>query len=425
LAGCRSAFDLARFRDREDEKVREMAATDDVRGPLERFLESGSFRKEKSPRFNTPPEALREFDKAESLLKLGEVAEAEDSFERVAKKYSDTPIREDALFLLGECQFRQKKFPAADDSYGRVVKEFPATRYLDTISQRKFEIARTWLGFPDIVTASEVQPVNFEKPSATPPPKSSKPGPSGPSYAVPIFPNVWDRSRPVFDTKGRALQALKSIWLNDPTGPLADDALMLTASHYLREGDYLEADRIYATLRQEYPKSRHLENAFVLGSHVKLMSYQGAPYDGTSLEEARKLTESTLRLYPNHPDRERLLDEVRRIEDAHAAREWEDIRFYQKKGLPKSVAVYCKELIRKYPHSSYATQAREVLARLSPADKSDVIPNPYEARPPAEEASDTTGRTKLADESAPRELAPDDSAGEIGGGEDSTGRTRL
>ena len=27
----------------------------------------------------------------------------------------------------------------------------------------------------------------------------------------------------LFDTDGRALEALKSIWLNDPTGPLADD----------------------------------------------------------------------------------------------------------------------------------------------------------------------------------------------------------
>lgn len=415
-------------RAREDKEIREMASTDDVQGPLERFLQTGSFKKPRQMSYDTPPEAQRLFDEGESMYKLGEFASAEKTFNKVAKGYKDYTIREEALFMMAECQFQQKKYSWADDSYGRVVKDFPSTRYLDTISQRRFEIARTWLGFPDIVTSSEVQPVNFDKPSDTPAPEHAPNTPRGITYTIPVLPNFTDRSRPVFDTKGRALESLKSIWLNDPTGPLADDAIMLTASHHLREGDFVEADHMYSTLRKEYPKSRHLENAFVLGSHVKLMSYQGSEYDGTSLDEARQLRESTLRIYPNTPDRERLLQEIQKIEDAAAERDWAQVRFYQKKGKPKAVAVMCKEVIKKHPHSRQAELARETLAKIDPADKSDVVANPYSEN----EIPDSPGKSKLED-SAPNEFNPegDPDSIEAGDGNDltaeqeSSGRTKL
>lgn len=409
LTGC-SLLDMARAR--EDKEVREMASADGVQGPLERFLQTGSFKNAKQMKFDTPPEASRLFEEGESMYKLGEYAAAEKLFRQVAKGYKDYTIREEALFMLAECQFQQKEYPGADDSYGRVTKEFPSTRYLDTISQRRFEIARTWLGFPDIVTSSDVEPVNFDKPSDTPPPPASPDAPRGLSYSIPIWPNWTDKTRPAFDTKGRALVALKSIWLDDPTGPLADDAIMLTASHHLREGNFVEADHMYATLRKEYPKSRHLENAFVLGSHVKLMSYQGPAYNGTSLDEARQLRESTLRIYPNTPDRERLLAEIQKIEDAAALRDWKVVEYYQKQRKPRAVAVYCKEVIKNYPNSQYAVMARETLAKIDAADKADVVPTPY-----SQESEEPSGKSKLED-AEPNEFLPEGDPDSISPGGD-------
>ena len=94
------------------------------------------------------------------------------------------------------------------------------------------------------------------------------------------------------------------------------DALMMTASHYARRGNYIEADRHYTLLREEYPNSPHVQTAFVLGSHVKLMAYQGPAYDGKALQDAEHLKESTIRLYPASEERSRLENELQRIEDA-------------------------------------------------------------------------------------------------------------
>jgi outer membrane protein assembly factor BamD (BamD/ComL family) len=161
----------------------------------------------------------------------------------------------------------------------------------------------------------------------------------------------------------------------DPRGPLADDAIMLTASHFLRVGNYQEADRYFSMLREEYPSSPHLQTSFVLGSHVKLMSYQGAGYDEKKLEEARRLKESTLRLFKDLPEKDRLKDELAKIEEARAQRYWELVELYRRKRKPKAMVIYAEDVLQTYPNSSYAPKAREVLAELRP-DLLEKYPGP-------------------------------------------------
>jgi len=49
------------------------------------------------------------------------------------------------------------------------------------------------------------------------------------------------------------------------------------------------------------------------------------------LEDARQLKESTLRLVTNLPERERLKDELAKIEEARAQRLWELVQLYRRK----------------------------------------------------------------------------------------------
>ncbi len=363
-AAKKRGMDWSRFkfwdRRRSDE---DLTSTAGIKGPLERILGDRARRKQREDSL-APLEGAPEFDEAKALYDKGDYAAAEKRFKKLAKDYKDSPIEEDSLFMLGECQFATKRYGYAQDSYGKLLKKYPSPRDLDKVTKRLFAIAQHWLEFPQLVNSSEVQTVSLEDPKSTPPPEPPHPRSKDPSRLIPIFPNVFDRTRPVFDTDGRALEALRAIWLNDPTGPLADDAIMLTASYHLRKGNYLEADRNYSILREQYPKSPHLENAFVLGSHVKLMSYQGPLYEGDSLQAAHNLAESTLRLYPKHPERERLLDNIRQMEEAKAEREWANVLFWQKKNKPLAVATCCREVIRLYPNSTYAAKSREILAKM-------------------------------------------------------------
>ncbi len=175
--------------------------------------------------------------------------------------------------MSGECYYFQQLFADADDQYALVVKEYtPRGTWTRSATPQVRPSPRDGSASLRYHHGQRREPVNFEDPSSTPPPQDGLQGAVGESPTpCRFFPNFTDKTRPYFDTTGRALDALKSIWLNDPTGPLADDALMLSASYYLRKGDYVEADHLYELLRKEFPKSRHIENAYVLGCHCKLM----------------------------------------------------------------------------------------------------------------------------------------------------------
>ena len=358
-------------------------------GPVERALKSSEWDRKKADAVASGDafsiDGLHEYQAAEALYLEGRLPEAEKAFQKLAKKrrsnhetfgqkverwwgiapatsldsYSNfgDPIEEDALFMKAECQFDQKRFARAQDSYDNLLTKYPSTRHLDAVSRRYFQIARYWLGFPekveetgDVVTASDSseETADFENVD---------------SFYIPIIPNFTDKTRPGFDTRGRALAALRSVWLHDATGPLADDALMVSASFSLRTKDYEESARLYKLLRDQYPESPHFRDAFLLGSHVTLASYQGSNYDGQNLKEAIDLKESALRIFPDltEDERNRLGSELGKMHDAEVARIWDRVEYFRAKNSPESVALYCNILINQFPDTIYAEQSRQIL----------------------------------------------------------------
>ena len=384
------------------ETVRAVDADEEPPGLLDRLL-LGKGDPVSLPRFGGRPStpkkrtlaatlATRErldrdtLNRAQSIYERGNYAEASKLFADVARqrdpkkfslfKRSDKerkvydPVREEAIFYLAECEFMQNRLVKANDQYKLLVKDFPQSRYLDESTRRMFDIAQRWLEVEDFAIPSEIQQVKFDGSHDTPlsikKPKKRRFG---------FLPNFTDKSRPAIDVSGHAVETLKTIWLNDPTGPLADDALMLAATYHLRAGNHRDSARLLKILREEFPKSPHLKSAFVIGSHVELMSYQGSSYDEQNLLEAMDLKESSLRLFPGE-NADRLRGELKKIDDERARREWDRILFWEKKNKPKAVAVYCRELLQNFPTSNYAGRAQAKLVELGLAEPANNTPAP-------------------------------------------------
>ena len=392
LTGCGSMSLLSR-RNAMDDRI-----TNDpnhsiagIQGPTERSLRRARWNDEKQNLANGAEsglaDAYQEYLRAESLYENGQLAEAEVAFRELAKSRRDTfeslgakwnrwwgitpaaaydpysnfgdPVEEDALFMAAECQVALKRYAKAQDSYGSLLERYPSTRHLDQVTGQLFRIARYWLDAPEAPGDEAEGRIQLaggetvEEQSNTPSALSR----------VPVLPNLTDPTRPTFDTYGRGLQALRSIWLHDATGPLADDALMLAAGHHLRTDNFVEAARMYELLREQYPDSPHLKDAFLLGSHVTLASYQGPAYDSQPLQKSRELKEMMLQAFPDltPEQRQRLQSEVRRLEDEEVARIWDLVEFYQIKGVPESVALHCHLIINRYPDSRFAEMARQAL----------------------------------------------------------------
>lgn len=369
ITGRSSGIDATALRDRDDDSPRNV---DDVIGPLQRQAMKQTASRDISPKDQKDHAALKVVQKQ---FDEGQYGAAARGFSRIAKKRDRSkvtifgnsdkdrptydPIREEAVFYLAESQFQQNSLADAASNYQMLVKDYPSTRYMDESTGRLFEISKQWLGVESFATTDEIRQVNAEEGAGDAPLSSQQT-----DSRFNALPNFTDRSKPVFDKGGHALKSLKTIWLNDPSGPLADDSLMLAATYHLRSEKYREADRLFTILREQFPKSPHLQNAFVLGSHVKLMSYQGAAYDDQLLLDSEQLKEQALRLFPDLPEGDRVRTELKFINEAKAKAEWANAEFYEKKRKPKAVYISCKEILEKFPTTSYAPRARAKLAEL-------------------------------------------------------------
>ena len=361
LSGCRS------FRPSDGEGLfakSDLLSTDKIRGPLERALHNEEDALTRGEKFSAA--GSREVEVARRQFDAGQYDLAVKSYKKIAKKYAESSIGEEAWFRLGESYYAMQEYPEAQDAYSKLFADYPSTKYVADASRRMFSIAKIWLEVSDPASSSQIKTVSQQTEVNDDDPAKTKARASDPSVRYSLIPNFFDKTRPLIDTRGRAREALKSIWLNDPTGPLADDALMLMASYHLRRGDYIEADHYFQNLRDEYPDSPHLEKAFVLGAHVKQMSYQGPMYDGTALVSAENLKERTLSMFPDSEDRQQIREDLKKNYLQQAQRAWSDEEVYKRKDNPVAVAIHCMKVITEYPDTSYAVMARREIRQVDP-----------------------------------------------------------
>jgi len=294
------------------------------------------------------PIARKALAAADALYREGKYREAIPKYKQAIDRWPDSAIEEDAMWQLAECWFFTDQYPKAEDQYDELVKKYANTRYLDRIAQRQFVIAQYWIALD-------------EK-----------------HHYVTIAPNIFDRSRPLFDTRGRALKAYDHVRINDPRGPLADDSVMAQANAHFLDRQWLDADYFYGLLRSEYPDSDFLLQAHLLGLQAKLRAYQGPAYEGGILGEAEILADQLLVQFPDQltPDDAGRVEKTRaEIAAQQALRHWNRAEFYAKGKHYTSARIYYALIARDYPKTMLAQQAREKFEVIK--DRPDVSDDPF------------------------------------------------
>jgi outer membrane protein assembly factor BamD (BamD/ComL family) len=291
--------------------------------------------------------ARQNLKEGEALFRQQKYADAVAKFTTAADRWPDSTLEEDAQFLLGESYFFSDQYSKAHDVYGELLKKHNNTRYLDTVMAREFAVGRYWEQM------------------------------YGKSPSWPITPNLTDKSRPVFDTFGNAIKAYDTIRMHDPTGPLADDAVMATANAYFVKGEFENAAYHYDLLRKEYPSSEFQQQAHLLGLQAKLRVYQGKDYDGNPLNDADEIAKQTKVQFGSKlgPELERVIETARKIEEMKAEREWSTGQYYETKKAYRAARLTYDGLIKEYPTTRHAEMARAPLEQIR--DKPDLPPNHF------------------------------------------------
>jgi DNA repair protein RecO len=294
------------------------------------------------------PVARKAIEEGDSLFRDKQYAKAIPKYKQAVDRWPDSVIEEDALWQLAECLFFTDKYPKAEDCYEELVKKYANTKYLDRVAQRQFVIAQYWLALDEKL------------------------------HLPVIVPNLADRSRPLFDTHGRALKAFDHVRINDPRGPLADDSIMAQANAHFLNRQWIDADYFYGLLRTEYPDSEFLMQAHLLGLQSKMQSYQGPGYEGGVLEDAEILADQILVQFPDQlpkDEQERVVKMRAEIAAQQAMRHWNRAEFYAKGKHFTSARIYYALIARDYPKTQLASASREKLNLL--AGKQDVSDDPF------------------------------------------------
>jgi TolA-binding protein len=280
--------------------------------------------------------AETEFKQGMQLYREKRYDDAASHFAKAADRWPDSPLEEDALFFQAESYFFADRYGQAHDTFLILFKKYSNTRYLDVAAKREFSVGRYWEQYDRKYSS------------------------------WPITPNFFDRTRPWFDTFGNSVNAYTSVQLNDPTGPLADDAVMAMGNANFDRGRYEDAANSYDQLRKNYPKSEHIVKAHLLGLEAKKLIYQGPLYDGKPLDDAQEIARQALTQFRSQlgNDRERLVREQQTLGEMKSERLWAMGEFWETKRAYGAARICYNNLIKEYPGTRFAQMAEKRLGEI-------------------------------------------------------------
>jgi tetratricopeptide (TPR) repeat protein len=257
---------------------------------------------------------------------------------------------EKTLYHLAEAQFQQGKLVAASDTFAKLVVDYPGTRTLEKAVAREFEIAETWL--------------NAINPDAPPEKRGS-------------WTDRFTGRLPAVDVAGHALTVYEHVRHHDPTGPLADDAVMRIADYHDSQGNYEEAAIYYDQLIDELPKSPLLRQAYEKTIQAKLKAYMGPDYNASGLEKARAQIHQAMTLFPERQtsSSEMFSKALDLIDDQDAEITFRRGEFYRQTGYPGAAELCYGEVRARWPRSAWAEQSKSRLDEIALMPRKKVEPS--------------------------------------------------
>ncbi len=285
------------------------------------------------------PKADAEFQSALKLFKQGKFEEAEKQFAKIAKDRKGSTWGENGQYYLAECQYQQKRYVAANDSFEKLHADYPATEYLQKLIAREYEFAQLWLAQTD---------------------------PKAPEDKKLPWTSRFDGRVPLVDTQGYGLKALEHVRQNDPTGPMADDAAIQIAEFHMKHNDFESAGLYYDQFIAEYRKSPYLQEAQLAAIEARMKGYLGPEYDGSGLEKARELVKNTMSTFPERQASfEKLYHTLDVINEAQAEKTFQEGLYYKRINKVASAEFYFGKIPQRWPNSPWAVKAKTELTQLA------------------------------------------------------------
>jgi outer membrane protein assembly factor BamD (BamD/ComL family) len=292
--------------------------------------------------FVTGP-ANGDLDGGKELYRQGKQVEAEALFKKVADNTKNLPhVAEEARFYEGECQLQNQQYPKAAATVSKMLTDFPSGSHRDQANQRLFEIANYWLED----TRAEM--------------RARKEAQDKGSWTWPSPFMHFDKTKPLFDEEGWAIERLEQVHMNDPTGPLGVKALFIIGNLKFYREHYKDADFYFDQIVKNHPRDPLAPQALEYAILCKQLSGRGPENDGRRLAEARQLIDIAHRSFPEvaRAKADFLENRLASINHEQADHDFSVAEFYRRLGHPGAAYYYYEMIRRRYPGTRHEELAK-------------------------------------------------------------------
>jgi outer membrane assembly lipoprotein YfiO len=163
-----------------------------------------------------------------------------------------------------------------------------------------------------------------------------------------------------------ALEVLDRIQDRVRGSPLAERAGILAADYYYEDGQFPEAVQAYADFIKRYPYSQFVRKAEIRRAEASLATFRGVLYDFTPLINARERLGAISKAYPQAAEGLQVRAIEDRIYQLEGRKELEIARYYYRAGKLNAAAYYYRRVIKNWPDTVYARQAKEEMVKRAP-----------------------------------------------------------
>ncbi len=267
-----------------------------------------------------------EIVQARALLARSKPAQARRLLQTWLKHHADDERRYEAVFLLGETYFESHDFWKAAEQY-QTVAENSSGDLFQQANRRCVDVARAFL-----------------------------------SGRKRIF---WGVFRvPAYDD---GIEILDRVWERMPGTRLGEMALRLKADYYFGRGDMDLAQDEYANLAKQYPSGRYTQLATLRTAEAAEAAFPGIKYDDHPLIEADTRYRQVETQFPTYAERENVAQRLEGIRQHRADKDLDIARWYERTGQAGAAEFYCRQILRDWPDTLAAAEARNRLKALGVA----------------------------------------------------------
>jgi len=267
------------------------------------------------------PEAQLEY--ASQLRLAGDYEEALDEYQKFFRFYPDSALCPEAQFQIGELYEARGDYERASKEYQKVVSNWRSSELFDRVVGKQYEIADRF--YREEMTRRR----RFR-----------------------LFRGRYLR---------RAIRIYEQVIENAPFGPAAAQAQYRIAECYFASEQYLEATYEYRKVLDEYPSSDWAGQAMYGLGMCYYKQALPAEYDQTIARKAVEQFQLFMGLYPDEPKAEEASQRIAELREEMARQQLVVAGFYEKRQKPDSARVYYITVVKKYPGTRAAGEAKEKL----------------------------------------------------------------